>query len=192
MAKRVAALLQAAGTRADWKRLGAWLDDEGRALRAPLVVEAQRRGARLPDDAVGWPGKRLIRRARGAEDSARERLNPIRIDEAFRCGHCQREVPPGQRLVRDHCPYCLRSLHIDLVPGDRAAGCGGLMDPVGVDVGGRPGMVIRYRCRRCGHGHRNRAALDIEPPDDQELLRRLAALGERWEEDLPPRPPEAE
>ncbi len=188
--KRVAALLDAARTRADWKRLGAWLDDEGRPLREPLLAAARREGVELPDEALSWPGKRLLRRARGAEVSARERLNPIRIDESFTCEHCARQVPPGLSLVRDHCPFCLRSLHVDRVPGDRAAGCGGLMDPTGVELGGRAGVVITYRCRLCGYEHRNRAALDVEPPDDQECLRRLAALGERWEEDLPPHPPE--
>jgi hypothetical protein len=191
MPKRVAALLEAARTRTDCKRLGVWLDDEdGRPLRQPLVVEAAKRGVELPDDAVGWPGKRLLRRARATEDQARQRRNPIRIDEAFECLHCGHPVPPGVSRVRDHCPACLRSLHVDVVPGDRAAGCGGLMDPVGLDLGGRAEMVIRYRCRRCGHLHRNRAALDVEPPDDPALLRRLAALGDRFEEELPPSPVE--
>ena len=190
-AKRVAALLANARTRVDCKRLGAWLDDDGAELRAPLLADARRRGVDLPDDALGWPGKRLLRRARGEEAGARERRNPIRIDEAFRCAHCGRQVPAGRTRVRDHCPFCLRSLHVDVVPGDRAAGCGGLMDPVVLELGGRCEMVIGYRCRLCGHEHRNRAALNVDPPDDQSQLRRLAALGDRWEEDLPPGPVEA-
>jgi hypothetical protein len=188
--KRVAALLDAVRTRADCKRLGAWLDGEGRALREPLLADARRRGVDLPEDAASWPGKRLLRRARGAEAPARERRNPIRIDEAFRCQHCDRDVPPGISRVRDHCPWCLRSLHVDVVPGDRAAGCGGVMDPFALELGGRAEAVIRYRCRLCGYEHRNRAALDVQPADDPESLRRLAALGDRWEEDLPPGPTE--
>jgi DNA-directed RNA polymerase subunit RPC12/RpoP len=173
--QRVAALLAAARTRGDWKRLGAWLDEEGEDLRKPLIADALRRGCPLPADAATWPGKRLLRRARGAEDPARERRNPIRLDEAFICAHCGRAVPEGGASVRDHCPWCLRSLHVDRVPGDRAAGCGGLMDPVGIDLGGRAEVVVRYRCRRCGHEQRNRAALDADPPDDPAALRRLAA-----------------
>jgi len=180
--ERVTALLQAARTRADWKRLGAWLDDQGAALRPALEAEARRRGVQLPPDAGSWPGKRLIRRARGAEQAARQRLNPIMRDEAFRCAHCERPVPAGGSRVRDHCPWCLRSLHVDRVPGDRAADCGGLMDPVGLQLGGRAEAVITYRCRLCGHEHRNRAALDLRPQDDPDALRRLAALGQRWEE----------
>jgi hypothetical protein len=64
------------------------------------------------------------------------------------------------------------------------------MDPVGLDLGGRAEAVIRYRCRRCGYEHRNRAAIDVDPPDDPAALRRLAALGDRFEEDLPPGPVE--
>jgi hypothetical protein len=187
MPKRVAALLEAARSRADCKRVGAWLDtDDGLDLRQALLDDALRRGVDLPGEAVGWPGKRLLRRARGTEAAARVRRNPVRIDEAFACEHCGRQVPPGGSRVRDHCPFCLRSLHVDVVPGDRAAGCGGLMDPVGVDLGGRAEVVIRYRCRRCDYEHRNRAALDVDPPDDPELLRRVAAMGDRFEDHRPP------
>lgn len=177
---RLAALLAAARTRADCKRLGAWLDGDGAELREPLLADAWTRGIELEEDALTWPGKRLLRRARGTEEEARERRNPIRIDEAFTCAHCGREVPVGGATVRDHCPWCLRSLHVDRVPGDRAVHCGGVMDPVGIDLGGRVEAVIRYRCRVCGLLHRNRAAVDALPPDDPEALRGLAALGERW------------
>lgn len=35
---------------------------------------------------------------------------------------------------RNHCPNCLYSLHVDITPGDRAADCGGIMEPVAVWV----------------------------------------------------------
>jgi predicted RNA-binding Zn-ribbon protein involved in translation (DUF1610 family) len=177
---RIAALLAAARTRADWKRLGEWLDGEGTELRAPLLAEARERGIDLEEGALAWPGKRLLRRARGVEEVARERKNPIRRDEGFTCVHCGRAVPVGGATVRDHCPWCLRSRHVDRVPGDRASACGGVMDPVGLELGGRAEAVIHYRCRVCGGEHRNRAALDADPPDDHEALCGLAALGERW------------
>ena len=179
---RAEALLAAAGTRGDCKRLGAWLDGEGEPLRAPLLELARARGAALPEEALAWPGKRLLRLCRGASEAAQVRRNPIRRDEAFRCGHCGREVPAGGAQVRDHCPWCLRSRHVDRVPGDRAADCGGLMDPIGIELEGRAGAVIRYRCRACGGEHRNRAAAGSDPPDDPAALTRLSALGERWED----------
>ncbi|WDF05905.1 RNHCP domain-containing protein [Shouchella hunanensis] len=30
---------------------------------------------------------------------------------------------------RNHCPFCLYSKHQDIIPGDRASTCGGLMEP---------------------------------------------------------------
>ena len=71
--------------------------------------------------------------------------------------------------MRDHCPYCLRSLHVDDVPGDRAAGCGGILDPVDLRLEGRAGVVIEYRCRRCGLTHRNRAHPEDILPDGLRL-----------------------
>ncbi len=57
-------------------------------------------------------------------DSHRK-IHPSR--EAFVCKVCGRTVPPegAGSEYRNHCPYCLSSLHLDTVPGDRAAGCGG-------------------------------------------------------------------
>jgi hypothetical protein len=63
---------------------------------------------------------------------------------------------------------------VDVVPGDRAAGCGGLLDPVDLEVRGER-WVIRYRCRRCGVERRNQALRDGEPADDPVALARVAA-----------------
>lgn len=128
----------------------------------------------LPDDAVDWPAKRLLRRARGREEEARRRTNPVARDEAFVCAHCGLDVPPHGRTARDHCPRCLRSLHVDVVPGDRAAGCGGLLDPYELERRGDD-LRIRYRCRRCGAVKVNRALLDGDPPDDWGALLRVGA-----------------
>ena len=48
----------------------------------------------------------------------------IRKTEDFICEHCGREVRGNG--YTNHCPYCLWSKHVDINPGDRAAGCGGL------------------------------------------------------------------
>ena len=152
------------------KRLGEALDREGdESLRAALVAYGRKRGVELPDEAVTWPGKRLLRAAMAREDGARVAKNPTRLDEAFVCAHCGRDVPIGGRIVRDHCPRCLRSLHVDEVPGDRAAACGGLLDPVGLEVRGDE-QVLRYRCRRCGQEKVNRAATLGDHPDEASAL----------------------
>lgn len=98
----------------------------------------------------------------------------IKRDEAFACVHCGRHVPPAGHTSRNHCPGCLRSLHVDVVPGDRAESCGGIMDPTGAIV--RTGeVVILHRCRRCGAERRVRAIRTGAVPDEWEALVRVAA-----------------
>lgn len=151
------------------KAAGAWLDAEGRATRPALVALARARGVPVPEDWAELPGKKLLRACLDRAAAAQVRTNPVHRDEAFTCVACGREVPPGGRRPRDHCPYCLVSLHVDVVPGDRAAGCGGLLRPVGLDR--KDGhFAIVYRCERCGAERRNRVLDDVAVPD------RLSAL----------------
>ena len=55
------------------------------------------------------------------------------IDESFICEVCKKEVKPLGYTARDHCPYCLSSLHVDINPGDRKNECKGLLKPIGVE-----------------------------------------------------------
>lgn len=48
-------------------------------------------------------------------------------------------------------------MHVDVHPGDRAAACRGLMEPVGL-LYERGRFVVVHRCVRCGSRRRNRAA----------------------------------
>lgn len=171
----VAALLEAE-SRGEIKAGGAWLDGPGEALRGALVAEARRRGATFPDDWEGLDGKRLLRAALARAEGAQVRQNPIARDEAFRCAACGRDVPEGGRRPRDHCPWCLHSRHVDVVPGDRAAECGGDLVPVALEPGAK-GASIRYRCAACGAERRNRVLDDLAVPDDPAALRALSARG---------------
>lgn len=94
----------------------------------------------------------------------------------FCCAHCGREVPPlANGSYRNHCPYCLYSVHVDINPGDRASDCGGLLAPVAVDYSGKKGWVIVHRCQECGAERRNKAALaDPLEPDNYDLLIELS------------------
>ncbi len=85
--------------------------------------------------------------------------------EAFTCRCCGRLVTPdgAASAHRNHCPNCLTSLHVDVEPGDRAADCGGLMEPVAVWVRKGGEWAIVHRCRRCGAFSSNRAAADDNP-----------------------------
>lgn len=88
-----------------------------------------------------------------------------RCDDIFSCRVCGRQVFPlytgGEH--RNHCPNCLASLHLDDEPGDRAAECGGVMDPIGVWVRGKGEWAVLHRCRRCGVIRSNRVAGDDNP-----------------------------
>ncbi|MBU5418783.1 RNHCP domain-containing protein [Acetanaerobacterium sp. MSJ-12] len=86
-------------------------------------------------------------------------------EEVFTCKVCGRQVVPegAGSGHRNHCPNCLHSLHVDDRPGDRAACCGGIMEPVGVWVRKGGEWAVIHRCRRCGHLSSNRVAADDNP-----------------------------
>ncbi|HEY4515064.1 MAG TPA: RNHCP domain-containing protein, partial [Candidatus Paceibacterota bacterium] len=77
-----------------------------------------------------------------------------RVIEDFVCEYCEEHVE-GDGYT-NHCPKCLWSKHVDNNPGDRAQGCGGLMEPVGVEYKSA-GSVITHRCTRCGTLKKNKA-----------------------------------
>lgn len=81
-------------------------------------------------------------------------------DSGFVCANCGKEVSPLGYTSRNHCPFCLFSLHLDINPGDRASDCEGLLEPVRVEVDPKKGYVIISKCRRCGEIRRNKAAND--------------------------------
>ena len=86
-------------------------------------------------------------------------------DETFECSNCGRTVVPmgAGSDHRNHCPYCLHSLHLDIEPGDREADCGGIMEPVAVWVRKGGEWALVHRCRRCGFLSSNRIAADDNP-----------------------------
>ena len=51
------------------------------------------------------------------------------IDEEFICNNCGKKVPKLGYSCRNHCPYCLHSLHVDVNPGDRLETCHGDLEP---------------------------------------------------------------
>lgn len=88
----------------------------------------------------------------------------------FRCVECGTEVIPlSNGSYRNHCPFCLTSVHVDHAPGDRASDCHGVMDAVGV-VRTRKGWQLIHRCRRCGVERANRAALEASQPDELDAV----------------------
>jgi hypothetical protein len=65
---------------------------------------------------------------------------------------------------RNHCPNCLWSRHLDDdSPGDRAADCASLMEPIAISVRGDGEWVLVHRCTGCDTLHLNRTAGDDNP-----------------------------
>jgi DNA-directed RNA polymerase subunit RPC12/RpoP len=87
-------------------------------------------------------------------------------DENFVCLFCKKTVLPLKRTSRDHCPYCLKSLHVDIFPGDRANNCKGELYPIDIEYKNQKGYVIIYKCKKCGQTHKNVVA----PDDDMEQI----------------------
>jgi hypothetical protein len=100
-------------------------------------------------------------------------------NDAFTCSVCGLSVLPLRNgSYRSHCPGCLWSVHVDVAPGDRAANCGGLMEPVALDGSASAGWSIVHVCRRCGARRRNRAAEDDpRQPDSWERMVEISARG---------------
>ncbi len=166
------AILDGSPSRGDVKRRAALLDADP-SLRAAVIALATSRGVVWPDDAVDWPARKLLRAALNRAASAQTRLNPIRRDEGFVCVACGGEVPPRRVTSRNHCPFCLASRHVDVVPGDRSEHCGGTMPAVSVS-GPVGSLVLEHRCERCGIVRRNSAAETGDVVDDSNAIRRLA------------------
>ena len=90
--------------------------------------------------------------------------------DSFTCKVCGRLMTPENAGSdhRNHCSNCLCSLHVDIEPGDRAAVCGGIMEPVAVWVRRGGEWAIIHRCRRCGVLSSNRSAADDNPYEADE------------------------
>lgn len=88
--------------------------------------------------------------------------------EDFTCEKCGTAVT-GDGYT-NHCPQCLHSKHVDINPGDRAATCGGLMEPVAVEGSTGEGYKIRHRCVQCGHEFR----VSVASNDSQAVLIEIA------------------
>lgn len=89
--------------------------------------------------------------------------------EDFVCIHCGHTV--GGSGYTNHCPRCLWSKHVDVEPGDRAATCGGIMEPVDIE-GSTPEYRIVHCCEKCGAIRR----VGVARNDDPAAIERLAGI----------------
>jgi ribosome biogenesis GTPase / thiamine phosphate phosphatase len=115
-----------------------------------------------------------------SRDPWRSRERPTNLPgEAFLCAYCGATVPgeaAGTRQ-RNHCPRCLRSLHVDVTVGDRRSLCRGTMDPISLWIRQDGELALLHRCRRCGTIRSNRVAGDDAPEALRDLLEGLLQAG---------------
>lgn len=105
----------------------------------------------------------------------------MKTDEcSFQCIHCNTWIPIHSYMGtshRNHCPFCLWSLHVDdITPGDRRSTCHGEMEPIGLsykheglDKYGnvkQGELMIIHVCSLCGKININRIAGD----DDEKTI----------------------
>ena len=93
----------------------------------------------------------------------------VKNDNEFECINCGKKVEKLKYTSRDHCNYCLHSIHVDITPGDRANDCKGLLVPINVIETSKKGKVILYRCKKCGKEVRNIVAID----DNEDLIYKI-------------------
>ncbi len=93
------------------------------------------------------------------------------INETFQCTNCKKEVPTAKTGCRNHCPYCLTSLHVDINPGDRSNPCKGVLNCTGYELSKKKGLILIFTCKKCGQTTRNKAMLeDPVASDDYDLI----------------------
>ncbi len=82
------------------------------------------------------------------------------IDESFVCEVCGNKVDKLDYSARDHCNSCLCSKHLDIMPGNRKANCGGILRPIEIEKSSKDKLKIVYKCDKCGEIKRNVLADD--------------------------------
>lgn len=93
------------------------------------------------------------------------------IDESFICKNCGLQVEKLNYTARDHCPFCLCSIHVDVMPGDRKNTCQGMLRPIGIEKFKDTYKII-YKCDKCKNLHKNIMAKD----DNMDLIIELSKV----------------
>ena len=99
---------------------------------------------------------------KNSKERDRQKSQGKHTKKQFICLHCGRTVnaqAPGTRH-RNHCPWCLRSVHLDNRAGDRASPCGCVMEPIAISIRRGNEWVLIHRCNGCGALKENRIAGD--------------------------------
>jgi hypothetical protein len=94
----------------------------------------------------------------------------------FECAVCRSCVIPLQHgSYRNHCPFCLSSLHVDdAIPGDRKSLCHGIMKAYRLKYSGKKGWQILHKCQKCGQEKLNLIAEGDAQSDDWSMIVKLS------------------
>lgn len=147
-------------SRGELKRLAKEIDKNSEQ-RSLLEESLRRQGADIEEE---WPAKKLLRLFLDRSAESQVRKNPIHRNEGFICVHCQADIIKSRGKIRDHCPLCLRGVHLDIIPGDRASKCHGKLVPIAFTLD-HGSVRIQYKCMRCTHKYQ----VDAHPDDQVPL-----------------------
>ncbi len=83
-----------------------------------------------------------------------------KLNESFTCLNCGKFVEKDLNgSSRNHCNFCLCSVHLDITPGDRLSQCHGRMFPIDIiSIGGK--NIIFHKCSMCNIIKKNKALID--------------------------------
>ena len=95
----------------------------------------------------------------------------IRNNNPFTCIVCSKHVEKAVGSSRDHCPFCISSLHVDLhVPGDRMNECKGIMSATRIRYWKKERYKVLFRCNKCCSEQWNITATDDSPEALAQLM----------------------
>ena len=100
----------------------------------------------------------------------------IKNDNEFECVNCHKKVEKLKYTSRDHCNFCLHSIHIDITPGDRLNDCKGLLIPVCAETNGKKEQLV-YKCNKCGAKIKNVIAEDDNKEEIYRIVKEYANNG---------------
>ena len=95
-------------------------------------------------------------------------------NQGFICQNCNKQVEElTNGSYRNHCPFCLYSLHVDIIPGDRKNTCLGLMKPISVEYNSKKGFQLVHKCLKCQNIQKNKIAENTIQEDNKDLIFKL-------------------
>lgn len=95
-------------------------------------------------------------------------------NNGFVCKNCGYHVEAlDNGSYRNHCPNCLHSLHVDVLPGDRKSDCIGIMEPVDIIYNPKKGYQIIHKCKKCLHEQKNKIAENCNQSDNFDSILKI-------------------